>query len=341
MTPTNPARMLRLLVIAVALAIGPMLPPAGAQTVSGRNPTAAAVKEGQVLDEFGQIRGVISIPDSKASMLEQPQGRGYRGFHEGALPWIGGIAILGMLALLAAFYLVWGRVRTHSPSSGVTILRFDVLERFVHWVTAASFVVLAITGLNYVFGKRLLMPVIGAEAFAGWSHWAKYAHDFISWPFILGVFFMLVMWVRDNIPARYDWAWVKAGGGFLDRSGHTQPPAGRFNAGQKLIYWAVILSWIALTVTGLLLLFPFSLAGVNGMQVAQYVHGVAGMLLIAVILAHIYIGTLGMEGAFTAMHTGKVDLAWAKEHHPIWVEQQQARTGGGQPQLPPRPTPAE
>lgn len=341
MTSIRPVRMLRPLAVVAVLAIGPVMPPAGAQTVSGSNPTAAAISEGQVLNEFGQIRGTISIPDSKASMLEQPQGRGYRGFHEGALPWIGGVAILGMLALLALFYLVWGRVRTHAPPSGISILRFDVLERFVHWVTAASFVVLAITGLNYVFGKRLLMPVIGPESFSAWSHWAKYAHNFICWPFILGVLFMLIMWVRDNIPDRYDWAWLKAGGGFLDRTGKSQPPAARFNAGQKMIYWAVILGWVALSVSGIFLLFPFAFAGVNGMQVAQYVHAVVGMLLIAVILAHIYIGTLGMEGAFTAMRTGKVDLAWAEEHHPVWVEQQRARTEGGQPQLPPRATPAE
>jgi len=341
MNAIKPARMLPPLALAAVLAIGPVLPLANAQSSSGSNPTAAAIDESRILNEFGQIRGSITIPDNKATMLEQPQGRGYRSFHEGALPWIGGVAVLGMLALLALFYFIWGRVRTHSSPSGIQILRFNVLERFTHWVTAASFVVLAITGLNYVFGKRLLMPVIGPEAFSDWSLWAKYAHNFMSWPFMLGVLVMFVLWIRDNIPERHDWAWLRAGGGFLDPTGKTQPPAGRFNAGQKLIYWAVVLGSIALSATGLLLLFPFSVADINGMQVAQYVHAIAGMLLIAVILAHIYIGTLGMEGAFTAMHTGKVDLAWAKEHHSVWVEQQQARIGAGQPQLPPRPTAAE
>src|SRR3546814_873031 len=105
-------------------------------------------------------------------------------------------------------------------------------------MTATSFIVLAITGLNYFFGKRLLMPLLGPDAFATWSQWAKYAHNFLSWPFMLGVLIMLVIWLRDNLPDRYDAAWIRAGGGFV---GDRPPPnAGRFNAGQKLIFWSVV-----------------------------------------------------------------------------------------------------
>src|SRR5690606_32718384 len=133
----------------------------------------------------------------------QPQGRDYRGFREGALPWIGGIAILGMLLLLAVFYYMRGPVRTLAPESNIKLLRFNTLERLVHWMTATAFIILAITGLNFIFGKRLLMPLMGPDVFSPWSQWAKYAHDFVSWAFMLGILFMLVMWIWDNLPDRY------------------------------------------------------------------------------------------------------------------------------------------
>lgn len=310
-------------VATVILAIGLLVAgPAGAQSPSGSNPTEQAVSEQQLLDELQKIQGRVSIPDAKAATLEQPQGRDYRGFREGALPWIGGIAVLGMLFLLALFYFIRGKIRTQAPESNVKLLRFNVLERLVHWTTATAFIILAITGLNFIFGKRLLMPLIGPDAFSTWSQWAKYAHDFGSWAFMLGILIMLVMWAWDNLPDRYDAHWLKVGGGFFDKSNRTHPPAGRFNTGQKLIFWSVIVGGAALSVSGIYLLFPFDFADVNGMQWAQYIHATIGMLMIAVIIAHIYIGTLGMEGAYEAMGSGTVDLNWAKEHHSAWVEKQ-------------------
>ena len=310
------------------------------QSGTGSNPTAQSVTEEQLLQELNKIEGRVTIPDGKASLLQQPQGRDYRGFREGALPWIGGIAILGMLIALALFYFTRGRIRLEDgPETGVKIQRFNAIERFTHWMTATAFIVLALTGLNYIFGKRLLMPLLGPEAFAGWSQWAKYAHNFVSWPFMLGLLIMIAVWIRDNLPDRYDAGWLRAGGGFLS---NTHPPAGRFNAGQKLIFWSVVLGGIALSASGIIMLFPFSVANINGMQWAQYVHATVGVILIAVMIAHIYIGSLGMEGAYDAMGSGEVDLGWARAHHSAWVERQQARTASG-PQLGPggAATPAE
>lgn len=315
-------------VAAFILAVGLLVVPASAQEgPSGSNPTAEAVSEQQLLQELDKIQGRISIPDRKAATLQQPQGRDYRGFHEGALPWIGAIVIIGMLLLLALFYFIRGRIRTQAGESGIRILRFNALERLAHWMTATAFIILAITGLNFIFGKRLLMPLIGPDAFSSWTIWAKYAHDFTAWAFMLGVLFMLVVWVWDNLPDRYDLNWLKVAGGFFDKSNKTHPPAGRFNTGQKLIFWAVVLGGISLSVSGIFLLFPFSFADVNGMQMAQYVHAVVGVIMVAVIIGHIYIGTLGMEGAYDAMGSGTVDLNWAKEHHSAWVEKQQAKAG--------------
>ena len=327
-------------VACVALSVSDPVLAQGGQPASpsGSNPTAQAVNEERLLQQLNTLQGRVSIPDGKAAILQQPQGRDYRQFREGWLPWIGGIAILGMLLALAAFYFAKGRIKLEQgPETGRKVTRFNAFERFTHWLTATAFIILAISGLNYIFGKRLLLPLIGPEAFATWSQWAKFAHNYISWAFILGMLIMLVVWIRDNIPDRYDAAWLRAGGGFF---GERHPPARRFNAGQKLIFWSVILGGIALSATGIVMLFPFSTVEINGIQWAQYIHATVGVVLIAIMIAHIYIGSLGMEGAYDAMGSGEVDLAWARAHHSVWVEEEQARNASG-PQLKGRAVPAE
>jgi len=286
------------------------------------NPTASSVNERQLLQEMDRIQGRVSIPDQRSSVLMQPAGREWREFRNVALRWIGGVAILGMLAVLVIFYLTRGMVRLESGRSGRTIVRFSLFERFVHWMTATCFVVLAISGLNITFGRPLLLPLIGHEAFSEWSQWAKYAHNYLSFPFTIGVVLIFLMWIAGNVPNKVDVDWIKRRGGMV---GHDHPPAYRFNAGQKAIYWIVVIGGGLVAATGYVLMFPFYLSGIEGMQFAQIVHSIVAMLFIAAMLAHIYIGTIGMEGAFEAMGSGTVDVNWAKEHHGLWLEEQNAR----------------
>jgi formate dehydrogenase subunit gamma len=305
------------------LSIALVLPASAQQPNPGTavNPTASSVKEDQLLREMRIISGRGSIPDVKSYNIEQPAGRDWRQFHEIWLPWIGGTAIVGMLALLVLFYLYRGTVRIEGRRSGRTLVRFNAFERFVHWMTATCFVALALSGLNFTFGKKLLMPLIGPEPFASWSQWAKYAHNYLSFPFALGVIAILLMWVAWNIPNKVDIAWLKEGGGIV---GKKHPPAERFNAGQKMIYWIVVLGGTAVAATGYLLMFPFYATDIAGMQLAQMVHGTVAVLFVAVMIAHVYIGTLGMEGAFEAMWDGTVDVNWAKEHHSVWLDEEAA-----------------
>jgi len=208
----------------------------------------------------------------------------------------------------------------------------------VHWLTAVSFVVLGISGLNITFGKRLLLPLIGPDAFSALSQAAKYAHNFMSFPFVLGLVLIIVIFIKDNIPDKIDIEWFKQGGGFI-KSKHA--PARRFNAGEKLVFWGALGAGAAVAVSGYVLLFPFYVTDILGMQIAQVVHSVVAVLFVALILGHIYIGTLGMEGAFEAMWTGEVDLNWAKEHHDLWLEQQLAKGQSAKPSQYPSATPAE
>jgi len=312
-----------------------MVGPCSAQQI---NPTASSVREQQLLQEFDRIQGRVSIPDQRSSVLVQPAGREWREFRNVTLRGIGGIAILGMLAVLIIFYLSRGMLRLESGRSGRTIVRFNSFERFVHWMTATCFVVLAISGLNITFGRSLLLPLIGHETFSEWSQWAKYAHNYLSFPFTIGVVLIFLMWIAGNIPNKVDVNWFKRGGGIV---GHDHPPAYRFNAGQKAIYWIVVIGGGLVAATGYELMFPFYLSGIEGMQLAQIVHSTVAMLFMAAMLAHIYIGTIGMEGAFEAMGSGSVDVNWAREHHSLWLEEQNARTGANDARPQPAATAAE
>jgi formate dehydrogenase subunit gamma len=326
------------LAVALILAIAV---PASAQQPSSVNPTAASVKEQQLLNALGKgdaVHGRVSIPDQKSGNLIHPAGRDWRQFHEVTLRWIGAIAILGMLIILVVFYLVRGQVKLESGYSGRRIVRFNAFERAVHWMTATCFIILALTGLNITFGKPLLLPLIGEPAFAGWAQWAKYAHNYLSFPFAIGVFCIFLIWIAGSIPNRVDLEWTKRGGGIV---GHDHPPAYRFNAGQKMIYWVVVLGGTLVAASGYLLMFPFYVTDIQGMQLAQTVHAIIAVLFVAAMLAHIYIGTIGMEGAFEGMGEGTVDVNWAREHHALWLEQENARTGPNDRQRQPMATPAE
>jgi formate dehydrogenase subunit gamma len=304
-------------------------------------PTAEAVHEDKLLNalkEGDKISGRVSIPDGNAANLIQPAGRDWRDFHRSKLPWIGGIVILGMLAALAIFLMVRGRIRIREGFSGKTILRFSSFERFVHWLTASCFVILALSGLNVSFGRRLILPLVGPEAFSTMSAWAKLAHNYLAFPFMLGVLIMFLIWLKNNIPGKVDLEWIREGGGILDPNKH--PPAKRFNAGQKGIFWIVVVGGTLMSVSGWFLLFPYLPGNVTVLQIWTVIHAVVAMLFISAMMAHVYIGTVGMEGAFDAMGTGEVDLNWAKEHHSLWVEEELAKAGAA-PGSVPRAVPAE
>jgi formate dehydrogenase subunit gamma len=274
----------------------------------------------------GDLSGRITIPDAKAARLQQPEGREWREMREGPVKHVGGWFLVAVVVAMAAFFAWRGRVRIENGAANRTIERFGAVERFTHWLTAVSFIVLGISGLNLIYGRYILLPLIGPEAFTAFTQFGKLCHNFLSFPFVLGVLLMLVMWIAHNLPDRTDVEWFKQGGGVLKKGVH--PPSRKFNAGQKLVFWAVILGGIALAVTGYILMFPFQFADMGGMQLATLIHAIVAILLVAVILGHIYIGTVGMEGPFDAMGTGQVDINWAREHHRLWVDEAAGRKAG-------------
>jgi formate dehydrogenase subunit gamma len=284
-------------------------------------------------------QGYVSIPDKQAGTLVQSGGESWRLFRNGPYTTWAGYVLLGMVALLSLYFALRGRIGIDGGRSGYEVERFNAFERFVHWMTAISFIVLALTGLNVMFGRHVLLPVIGKEAFASLAMAGKLAHVYLGFAFMVGIAVMFVTWVAHNIPNRADLTWLAKGGGMFG-GGH--PPSRKFNAGQKLIFWSVVLGGLSLSLSGLQLVFPFTFSFFNDtfaalnilglglptdlspmaeQQLATVWHGSMAVFLIAVMIAHIYIGSVGMEGAFEAMGTGQVDLNWAREHHDLWVEE--------------------
>ena len=277
-------------------------------------------------------------------------------FREGPLLKIAIYLLGGTLLLLTLFYFIRGRIRIDGEKTGRTITRFKAFERFGHWLLASSFILLGITGLLSLFGRKVLIPAFGHEAFSALANLSKWIHNNISWAFMVALIIIFVVWVVHNLPDKTDLQWLAKGGGIFG-GGH--PPAKKFNAGQKLIFWAVIVLGTSISLSGLSLLFPFefnlfghTFSTLNGwgapgwfgladlpyplapqeeMQYAQLWHAIVSIILTAIIFAHIYLGSVGMEGAFDAMAKGEVEEQWAREHHSIWaqrvIDDETRRTG--------------
>lgn len=280
------------------------------------------------------ITGYSSLPKSEApeaGNLIQPfvQYPGSRVTNAGEAwrqvrnQWIipyGGSLFLIVLLAMAIFYFSKGAIKTHGVETGRKIERFTPLERAAHWSNAIAFCILAISGLVMAFGKFVLQPVIGGALF-GWLTWTlKTMHNFAGPLFAVSLVIVFLTFLRDNWPQKGDFHWIAKGGGFL---GGSEPPSNRFNAGEKLVFWGgVFLLGIVVVSSGFVLdkLFP-GLEYVRAtMQVAHMVHAVAAVLMLCVFAGHIYIGTIGMQGAYKAMETGYVDETWAKEHHEFWYD---------------------
>lgn len=314
------------------------MPPASARVVQPQGQELIQQWLGQraqqedILKSPEFVEGVTSLPGPERDVFVQPQGRTWRSIHNGAIVFGGGLYMVGVAALLALFLTWRGRVPIKEGFSGRTVQRFSSLERANHWMTASSFVLMALTGLIILYGKHIIRPWLGAGAFGDLAVASVWVHMALILPFVLGLAVMIGAWLWQNLPSRLDWHWLKKGGGFISDHGEN-PPARRFNAGQKIVFWTVILGGLALVASGLTMMFPFLWAGYDGMQAAQSTHSVIAVLMIGVIFGHIYIGTIGMVGAFDAMWSGQVDRNWAREHHSLWYQKRfgEASPGENQP----------
>jgi formate dehydrogenase subunit gamma len=266
----------------------------------------------------GGVAGISAVTGPETGVLIQSGGEVWRSVREGPLVRWGGIGIIVVLAAIILFHLAVGGTKLEHRT-GRTITRWSVFERVIHWYTAILFIILAITGLSLLFGRNVLIPIMGHQAFGAWANFAKPVHDWLAIPFVIGLVLMMVPWIKDSLPRAYDWTWIKMGGGYLKKGEH--PPAGFVNAGEKIWFWLLFFGSIVLIGSGFFLLFPNFGFERGTMQLAHVLHAISGVALIAFSLGHIYLGTLGNQGALEGMVTGEVDETWAREHHNLWYEE--------------------
>ena len=278
------------------------------------------------------VTGYSSLPKSQApeaGNLIQPfvqypgsrltnAGEAWRQVRNNWLIPYGGALLLIVLGAIALFYLGKGSIKQHGPNTGRKIERFTPFERSAHWANAIAFCILAISGIVMAFGKFFALPVMGGQLFGWLAYVLKNLHNFAGPVFAVSLLVVFFTFVRDNLPSRGDLKWLLKGGGILSGK---EVPSHRFNAGEKLVFWGGVLFLGMIVIgSGLVLdqLLPGLLYERSTMQIAHMVHAVATVLMMAMFMGHIYIGTIGMEGAYDGMKTGYVDETWAREHHEFW-----------------------
>ena len=279
--------------------------------------------------DSGITPGSTSLPGAEMGVLIQPfvqypgsrlttAGEAWRQVRNQWIIPYGGALVLIVVLAIALFYWRRGALGGHASDTGRTFERFTPFERAAHWSNAIAFVILAVSGLVMAFGKFFLLPVLGGTLFGWLSYALKTAHNFAGPLFAVSLLIVFVTFIKDNWPSATDIAWLKAGGGLF---GGEDPPSHRFNAGEKIVFWAgVFVLGLTVVASGLVLdkLVP-GMAYLRGdMQIAHMIHAVAAVLMMCLFLGHIYLGTIGTKGAFRAMRTGHVDEAWAQEHHSLW-----------------------
>jgi formate dehydrogenase subunit gamma len=279
------------------------------------------VRSGDNPYQTTQVRGV------ETSILVQSEGEIWRQIRNGPITVYGGWLILIVAAAIGLFYWRKGQIKLHGKPTGRKIERFSAWDRILHWTTAISFVILAVSGLVILFGKYVLLPLFGYTLFSWLAILSKNLHNFVGPLFVICTVLMIMTFVGKNIPRAYDWLWVRKLGGLV--SGE-HVPSGKFNAGEKAWFWAGVTGLgLIVSATGLILDFPNFAQGRELMQQANVVHAIAAVLFMAMSLGHIYLGTIGMEGAYDSMRDGYVDEAWAKEHHEYWYNEMKGQGGAG------------
>jgi formate dehydrogenase subunit gamma len=293
------------------------------------NSSPAAEAQRQAVQPFNNApvwRGVRSnapatttVVGRETNVLMQPQGQTWRTLRNSDISVFGGWALVLLFLVIATFYWVKGTLALHAPPTGRVLLRFTLLDRVIHWSTAITFCILAISGLIMLFGKAVLLPLIGYTLFSWLAILGKNLHNFAGPLFSICVLMLLFNFVRDNFPGPGDWQWIRHFGGLLSKD---EPPSGRFNAGEKLWFWggACVLG-IIVSASGYVLDFPNFDQTRQTMQIAHVIHSIGAILFMLGAMGHIYMGTLGMAGAYDAMRTGYVDEEWAREHHAYWYNE--------------------
>ena len=262
-------------------------------------------------------KGYSAVKGRETNELIQGSGQNWRQLRNGPIATYGSWLIGFTLAVLALFYMWRGKVELTHPRTGQTIERWTLNERRMHWLTAGLFVILGITGMSLLYGRLVLIPLFGHHGFSAYAEIAKWVHNVVGPVFMVSLLSMIVVWFKNNFLNKIDLEWFKAFGGMV---GDKHPSAEKLNGGEKLWFWTLATVGVALCLTGLVLDFPNFDQEREIIQISHLIHVLTALILTSFAFGHIYIGTIGTEGALEGMVTGQVDTAWAEQHHDLWVK---------------------
>ena len=317
------------------IVLSAMILPTASYVFTGENANAQVVDDNNQRANFWRaVRqgegGYSAVPGLESGVFINNGGQNWRQIRNGVIANYGGWAIVVALGVLALFFLLRGRIKVEEEKSGLSVPRWKIWERVMHWYTAILFVLLAISGLSMLFGRAVLIPLLGKGGFSAWAGLSVNIHNYLGPFFTIGVFAMLLFWVKNNIPNGTDMQWLVKGGGII---GKAHPSAGKANGGEKVWYWIVIfVGLIAVCGSGLILIGWMAQWGLVDatratMQTAHQVHAIAAIVWVVIFFGHAYIGTLGTEGALEGMTTGRVSVEWAKQHHDLWYDEVKDEAG--------------
>ncbi|MCP5425788.1 MAG: formate dehydrogenase subunit gamma [Gammaproteobacteria bacterium] len=308
---------LLLMPVAVHWLSEPAQAQASSQTQEGSNERAnywRAVRDG--------VSGYTAVQGRETNVLIQNGGENWRSLRQGPIQFYSAWLLAFVIFAAGLMHIINGPQKIEKGRSGLLIPRWNLFERVLHWYVAVLFIVLALTGLSLLYGREVMIPLLGKSGFAAYAGYAKNAHNYLGPFFVVGMLLMIAIWLKFNMPIKADWEWIKSAGGMW---GKKHPPAGKSNAGEKLMYWQFVVTGSALIATGLILDFPNFGQTREMMQWSHVIHVVAAVIAIVTLLGHAYMALFGVEGALEGMINGKVDVEWAKQHHDLWYEEEIAK----------------
>ncbi len=306
-----------LLSLAIFLVL-PLIPYAfvgASEPVSVPNPGAGLWED--VRQRNGNVIGNTQVQGTDSGTLINASGERWRQFRMNQLIPISAYVLGAAILLIVLFRLIRGQVEIEGGPSGKKLFRFNFNQRAAHWLLAVLFIILTVTGLMLLYGRFILIPLLGPEGFSITANIAKRIHDYSGPLFGIAVIMMFITFAKRNIIKKVDLAWFASGGGFMV---HKHVGSGYFNGGEKAWFWLTVLGGAVIVVTGIILDFPILGFTRGTLEISHVLHTISAIIVLAVALGHIYMGTIGVEGAYEAMATGYCDANWAKEHHDHWYE---------------------
>ncbi|BCB27878.1 formate dehydrogenase cytochrome b556 (FDO) subunit [Sulfurimicrobium lacus] len=197
------------------------------------------------------------------------------------------------------------------------LVRYSAAERFNHWVVAMIFILLALSGL--AFFHPLFFPL--TQLFGGGT-WARILHPFFGVVMAVSFVAMLFRFWWLNLMTPSDWAWLRRVREMLNGDDHNMPEAGKYNGGQKLLFWLLVGCMALLFVSGIVIWRVYFSATfpVVVVRLAAVVHAASAAVMIALVIVHAY-AAIWTKGTIRAMLYGTVSRAWAKQHHPRWFKE--------------------